>query len=95
MVTDLKNTAKLKKERQSHAATADTSKLSSLPLSALSVDDSRPPTVLQGLYMALSTSTPIHVQQDSQSLQQSLYPSLAALGPSTNIAVSPLIPFSR
>ena len=47
-------------------AAADTSELSSIPLSELSVDESGPPTVLQGPYMTLSTSTPIHVQQDNQ-----------------------------
>ena len=56
-VTDWKNATKLIKERKSHAATADTSQLSSLPLSELSVDASGPPTVLQGPYVPLSTST--------------------------------------
>ena len=36
---------------QSHAATADTSQLSSLSLSELSVDASGPPMVLQGPYV--------------------------------------------
>ena len=94
-------------------ATADTSKLSSFPLSELSVDESRPLTVLQGPYAPLSTSTPICMPQGNQQtmdrspdespfqqvipsiLQQSLYPSLAALGTSVNMAVSPPIPFSR
>ena len=48
-VTDWQNTTKLIKERQSQAATADTSELSSLPPSELSMDASGPPTVLQGL----------------------------------------------
>ena len=56
--TDWKNIAKLIKERQHQVATADTSELSSFPLSELSVDESGPPTVLQGSYMPLSTSTP-------------------------------------
>ena len=47
-------------------ATAVTSELSSLPLSKLSVDERRPPMVLQGPNVPLSTSTPIHVQQDNQ-----------------------------
>ena len=64
--TDWKNTAKLIKERQSHVATADTSQLSSLPISELSVDASGPPTVLQKPYVPLSTSTPIHVQPANQ-----------------------------
>ena len=112
-VTDWKNVAKLIKERQSQAAMVDTSELSCLPLSELSVDESGPPTVLQGLYMPLCTSTPIHKQQDNQPMtdsaldespfqqvipgipQQSLYPSLAALGTSKNTVVIPPIPFSR
>ena len=56
---DWQTTDKLIRERQSQVATADSSELSSLPLSALSVDESRPPTVLQGPYMPLSTNTPI------------------------------------
>ena len=104
--TNWQNATKLIKERQNQATTADTSELSSLPLSELSVDASGPPTVLQGPYRSLSTSTPIHVQQDNQPttdnaldessfqwvipglLQQSLYPSLAALGTSVNTAVT-------
>ena len=111
--TDWRNTAKLIKERQSQVATADASELSSLPLSELSVDESGPPTVLQGPYMPLFTSTSVHLQQDNQQtmdsaldespfqqvipsiLQQSLYPSSAALGTSVNTAVIPPIPFSR
>ena len=110
--TDWKNAAKLIKERQSQAATADKSKLNSLPLSELSVDESGPPTVLQRSYRPLSTTTPIYVQQDNQPMtdsaqdespfqqvipgipQQSLYPSLAAVGTSINTAVTPPIPFS-
>ena len=57
--TDWKNDAKRITEKQSQAATADTSELSSLTLSKLSVDESGPPTVLYGPYMPLSTSTPI------------------------------------
>ena len=110
---DWQTTAKLIRERQSQAATADSGELSSLPLSVLSVDDSRPPTVLQGPYMSLSTSMLFHVPQGNQQtmdsapdespfqqvipsvLQQSLYPSLAALGTSVNTVVSSPIPFSR
>ena len=100
---DWKNAAKLIKERQSQAATADTSELISFPLSEL----------LQGPYMSLSISTPICVPQGIQQAmdsapdespfqqvipsipQQSLYPSLAALGTSVKMVVSPPIPFSR
>ena len=77
------------------------------------MDESGLPTVLQGPYMLLSTSTPIYVQQDNQSMtdsamdespfqqvipgipQQSLYPSLTAVGTSINTVVTPSIPFSR
>ena len=110
---DWQSAAKLIRERQSQAATADSSELSSFPLSELSLDNSGLPTVLQGPYMLLSTSTPFHVPQDNQQmmdsapdespfqqvipsiLQQSLYPSLTALGTSVNTVVSPPIPFSR
>ena len=44
----------------------DSSELSSFPLSELSVDEIGPPTVLQGPYMPLSTSTPIHMPQGNQ-----------------------------
>ena len=64
--TDWQTTAKLMRERQSQAATADSSQLSSFPLSELPLDDSGPPTVLQGPYMPLSTSTPVRVSQDNQ-----------------------------
>ena len=60
-----KNYTKIK-EKQSQVATTYTSQFSSLPFSELSVDESVPPTVLQGPYMPLSTSTPIHTQQDNQ-----------------------------
>ena len=110
---DWQNAAKLIKERQSHTAMADTIKLSSFSLSELPVDESRPPTVLQGLYVPLSTNTPVCVPQGNQQTmdsvqdespfqqvipnipQQSLYPSLAALGTSLNTSVPPPIPFFR
>ena len=96
---DWQTTAKMIRERQSQVATADSSELSSFPLSKLSLDNSGPPTVLQGPYMPLSTSTPICVPPGNEQMmdsapdnfpfqqvipsmpQQSLYPSLAALGP--------------
>ena len=70
-VTDWQNAAKLIKERHNQAATADTSELSGLPLSELSVDAMGPPTVLQGPYRPLSTSTPIRMQQDNQPITDS------------------------
>ena len=69
--------------------------------------------MLQGPYVPLSTSTPIHVSQDNQPptdsapdespfqqvipniLQQSLYPSLAAMGTSINTVLTTAIPFAR
>ena len=64
--TDWENVAKLVQEGQRHAATADSSQLSSLPLSELSLDSSGPPTVLEGPYILLSTSTPIRMQPNNQ-----------------------------
>ena len=110
---DWQTAAKMIRERWSQAASADSSQLSSFPLSELPLDDSGPPTVLQGPYVPLSTSTPVHVSPDNQPPmdsapdestfqqvipsipQQSLYPSLAAMGTSINTAVSPSIPFAR
>ena len=40
-------------------------------LSELPVDDSRPPTMLQGPYIPLSTSTPIHMPQGNQQTMDS------------------------
>ena len=48
---DWQTAAKLIKERQSQAATADSSQLSSFPLTKLPLDDSGLPTVLQGPYV--------------------------------------------
>ena len=63
---DWQSTARLIRERQSQAATADSSELSSFLLSELSVDESIPPTVLQGPYIPLSTSKPVCVLQGNQ-----------------------------
>ena len=45
---DWQNAAKLIRERQNQVAKADSSELSSFSLSELPVDESGPPTVLQG-----------------------------------------------
>ena len=105
--------AKLIHERQSQAAIADSSQLSNFSLSELPIDESGPPTVLQGPHDPLSTSTPVYVPQGNQQTadsaqeessfqhvipnipQQSLYPSLATMNSSLNIAVSPSITLSR
>ena len=53
-------------KRQSQVAMADTSKLSIFSLSELPVDQSRPPTMIQGPYFPLSTSTPVCMPSDNQ-----------------------------
>ena len=68
---DWQSAAKLIREGRSQVTTADSSELSSFPLSELSVDESRPPTVLQGPYIPLSTSTPIRVPQGNQQMTDS------------------------
>ena len=101
------------RERQNQAATTDTSKLSSVSLSELLVDQSGPPALMQWLYVSLSTSTPVHTPSDNNQYteatldessfrqvipnipQQSLYPSLAAMGSSPNTALSPSLPLAR
>ena len=110
---DWQKAAQLERRRQSQAATADTSELSSFSLSQLPEDQSGPPTVIHGQYVPLSTSTPVCVPSDSQQTteaaqykssfpqvipnisQQSLYPSLVAIGTSINTAILPPIPLSR
>ena len=63
---DWQKAAQLVQERQNQAAMADTSELSSFPLSKLPVDQSRPSTVIHGPYVPLSTSTPVCVPSDKQ-----------------------------
>ena len=48
------------------AATADSSQLESLPLSALSADDSGPPQVNYGTEQPLTASTPREIQSQHQ-----------------------------
>ena len=110
---DWQKATQLVQERQNQAATADTSELSSFSLSELSVDQSGLPALMQGPYVPLSTSTPVHVSPDTNQYteatqdessfqqvipnipQQSLYPSLAAMGSSPNTALSPSLPLAR
>ena len=68
---DWQTATKFIRERQSQVATADSSELHSFPLSELSLNASGPPTVLQGPYIPLSTSTPIHVSQGNQQTMDS------------------------
>ena len=63
---DWQKATQLVQERQSQAATTDTSEFSSLSLSMLPVDQSRPPTMIHGPYVPLSTSTSVHVPSDNQ-----------------------------
>ena len=53
-------------ERQSRAAVADTSELSSFSLSEIPVDQNGPPTMIHRPYVSLSTSTPVHMPSDNQ-----------------------------
>ena len=62
---DWQNAIQLVWERQNQAATADTSKLSSLSLSELLVIQSGPPTLIQEPSVPLSTSTPVHASPDN------------------------------
>ena len=55
----------LVQERQNQAAITDISELSSFSLSELPVDQSGPPALIHGLYIPLSTSTPVHVSSDN------------------------------
>ena len=61
-----KKAAQLVQDRQSKAATADTSELSSFSLSKLPVDQSGPPTVIHGPYVPLLISTPVCMPSDNQ-----------------------------
>ena len=62
---DWQKATQLACERQNQAATTDTSELSSLSLSKLSVDQSGPLALMQGSYVSLSTSTPVHMHSDN------------------------------
>ena len=63
---DWQKATQLVQERQSQAATSDTSKLSSFSLSELPMDQSRPATMIHGPYVPLSTSTPVRMPLDNQ-----------------------------
>ena len=63
---DWQKAVQLVQERQSQAAKANTSKLSSFSLSELPVDQSGPNTVIHRPYVPLSTSTQICVPLDNQ-----------------------------
>ena len=64
-VKDWQKATQLVWKRQNQAATADTSELSSFSLSELLVDQSGPPTLMQGPYVPLSTSTPVNASPDN------------------------------
>ena len=63
---DWQQAAKSICESQRQAAVADSSQLSSFSLSELPIEERGPPTVLQGPYVPLSTSTPVCVLQGNQ-----------------------------
>ena len=79
--------------RQNQVATTDTSELSSFSLSELPVDQSGPPAMIQTTEAAQDELSFQPVIPNV--LQQSLYPSLVAMGSSPNTAISPSIPLSR
>ena len=93
-LSDWIKAAALIAQQKQEAATADTDQLSSMPLlNQLPMDDSGPPVVHYGTHMPTATSTPIHTEVNTHSLQQedsyqqvipgvpqgSLYPTLASL----------------
>ena len=63
---DWEKAAQLVCDRQSQAAMANTSKLSSFSLSELPEDQSRPPIIIHRPYVPLSTSTQVCVPSDNQ-----------------------------
>ena len=69
--SDWEQAAKLVSQQQKHTATADTSQLSSLPLSSLTIDASGPPVVQQEIYTPLSTSIPNYMPAINQQSAQS------------------------
>ena len=80
-------------QQKQEAATADTDQFSSMPLSQLAMDDSRPPVVHYAMHVPAATSTPTHMKMDTYTSQQedtyqqiisgipqgSFYPTLASL----------------
>ena len=67
---DWQKATQLVPERQSQAAIANTSELSSFSLSELPVDQKGPHTVIHGPYVLLSTSTPVHMPSDNQQITE-------------------------
>ena len=65
-VKDWQKAPQLVQGRQTQAATTDTSELSSFSLGKLPVDQSRPPAMIHGPYVPLSTSMPVCVPPDNQ-----------------------------
>ena len=59
--------ATLVTQQKQEAATSDTDQLSSMPLSQLAMDDSRPPVVHYGMHMPVATSTPMHTEVHTHS----------------------------
>ena len=63
---DWQKATRLLHRRQSQAAMADASELSSFSLSELPVDQSRPPTMIHRPDVPLSTSMPAHMPSHNQ-----------------------------
>ena len=92
-MSDWEKAAAFVNQHKHVATTAQTEQLSSMPLSALSLDDSSPPMVQYGSHMPLAASTPnstlvhMHSPQQEHSYQEiipgipqgSLYPTLSSL----------------
>ena len=91
--SDWRKAAALISQQQDATAAMQTDQLSSMPLSALSLDDSGPPVVQHGLDGPLAASTPNRTAAHEQNTQQgdayqqiipgipqgSLYPTLSTL----------------
>ena len=69
-VSDWRKAAALISQQQDAAATAQTDQLSSMPLSALSLDDSHLPVVQYGSHVPLAASTPYRTEAHDQNPQQ-------------------------
>ena len=91
--SDWRKAAVLINHQEVTATTVQTDQLDSMPLSALSLDDSGPPIVKHGLHSPLAASTPNRTEAHDKNTQQgdtyqqiipgipqgSLYPTLSAL----------------
>ena len=56
--SDWRKAATLVTQHKQEVTMAETDQLSSMPLSQIAIDDSRPPIVHYGMYMPVAASTP-------------------------------------